>query len=225
MWRVFFSLGFWGIKWQIFNISQYTSSRSINIRKYILQDRCATDNIASTLGSSISLRNGQATATYESTDQVYRLTNTVSYSQSGISITPLTGQTNFIIEFDSRHLADTNTTNQSIGITAYDTRDEWEGICVYPVSRSYWVSTKHNGVYSESETRFSKKANALEWVHNKYIITPQTINVIVTNANNEEMVNYTHSFTNSSLIKGSTMYLFNLSWVSSYVDVKNIIVY
>lgn len=87
------------------------------------------------------------------------------------------------------------------------------------------MSTKHNGVYSESETRFSKKANALEWVHNKYIITPQTINVIVTNANNEEMVNYTHSFTNSSLIKGSTMYLFNLSWVSSYVDVKNIIVY
>ena len=51
------------------------------------------------------------------------------------------------------------------------------------------------------------------------------MSVIVTNANNEEMVNYTLSFTNSSLITNSTMYLFELSWVSSHVDVKNIIAY
>ena len=203
----------------------YVTSSSVNIRNYILQDTCATDNISSTLGSSIALRNGQVTATYESTDQVYRLTNSIANTQSGIVITPLTGQTNIIIEFDSRHLADTSRTNQSIGIVAYDTSDEWEGVCVYPVSGSYWRNTKHNGVYSEREIRFSKKASALEWVHNKYIITPQTINVIVTNANNEEIVNCTRSFTNSSLINGSTMYLFNLSWVSSYVDVKNIIAY
>ncbi len=191
---------------------------TVSALTYIINDDASADNQSTLFGSSIALRNGANTTSWDSTGY-YKITNTGSQKESMRVLAPLTGVTDdFVIEYDSY----VEQVGGSSGFVIYNSSTAWEKLTDDADSqKKYWYGY-NNGSFHETAF-YGNTTTYQKWVHYKYTVQGTTFKMEVT-YNDSTVVTRTETihFNRSS----STQYGLDCEWQSNTkTRYKNLVAY
>ena len=186
------------------------TSQCIVIR-YILFDTASADDSSNLFGGGYALRNSGSNTIAWNSDGYYTITTHSSGERESMRVlTPLTGSTDFCLEYDSYAEQDSGTS----GLVVYSSSTDWAKLTDnVEGSKRTWYAYSRSGRFYETGY-YSSKTTYQRWVHYKFTLVNKQFTIRISEIETDEVL-WEHTETIHFSRDVNTEYGLNSEWGSN----------